>query len=102
MSNSRARSIALNSAQPRTYRTFEDWQAEQQKDTRTPEERGIRVGLSVMWRHKHNGIILTDRAAVTAISGEMITLQVKDVQERICQVHVREIVSNDDDKPVSR
>ncbi len=98
MSNSRSRSIALSSAQPRVYRTFEDWQAEQQRDKRTPEERGIRVGSSVMWRHRDNGIIVTDRATVTAISGNTITLRVKDVQERTCQADVSEIVNNDDDK----
>lgn len=98
MNNSRSRSIALNSAQPRIYRTFEDWQAEQLRDKRTPEERGIRVGSSVMWRHKENGIIVTDRATVTAIAGNTITLQVKDVRERTCQADINEIVSNDDDK----
>lgn len=98
MSNTRSKSIALNSAQPRVYRTFEDWQAEQERDTRTPEQRGIRVGSSVMWRHKHNGIIMTDRATVLAISGNTITLQVKDIKERTCSANVNEIVSNDDDR----
>lgn len=98
MNNSRSKSIALNSAQPRVYRTFEDWQAEQLRDKRTPEERGIHVGSSVMWRHKDNGIIVTDRATVTAISGNTITLRVKDVQERTCQADVAEIVVSDDEK----
>lgn len=101
MSNSRSKSIALNAAQPRVYRTFEDWQAEQLRDKRTPEERGIHVGSSVMWRHKDNGIIVTDRATVTAISGNTITLRVKDVQERTCQVDLTEIVVGDDEKPGS-
>ncbi|BCX05688.1 MAG: hypothetical protein KatS3mg053_3626 [Candidatus Roseilinea sp.] len=98
MNNSRSKSIALNSAQPRVYRTFEDWQAEQLRDKRTPEERGIHIGSSVMWRHRDNGIIVTDRATVIAISGNTITLRVKDVQERTCQADVAEIVVNDDDK----
>lgn len=98
MSNTRPKSIALNGAQPRVYRTYEDWLAEQARDKRTPEERGIRIGSSVMWRHKDNGIIVTDRATVTAISGNTITLQVKDVRERTCLADVNEIVSNDDDR----
>lgn len=98
VSNSRSKSIALNSAQPRVYRTFEDWQAEQLRDKRTPEERGIHVGSSVMWRHKDNGIILTDRATATAISGNTITLRVKDVQERTCQADLTEIVVGYDEK----
>jgi len=28
----------------RVYRTFEDWQAAQELDTRTPEQRGIKIG----------------------------------------------------------
>jgi hypothetical protein len=79
------------------YRTFEDWKADQERDTRTPEERGIRVGSSVMWRHKQDRVIVTDRALVLAISGDTLTLQVKDVQERTCSVHIREIVVSEDD-----
>lgn len=98
MRNTRSKSIALGGGpQPRVYRTFEDWESEQQRDTRTPEERGIRVGSSVMWRHKQDRVIVTDRALVLAISGDTLTLQVKDVQERTCSVHVREIVTNEDD-----
>jgi hypothetical protein len=98
MNNRRPKSIALNGgSQPRVYRTFEDWEAEQERDTRTPEERGIRVGSSVMWRHKQKGVIVTERATVLAISDETLTLQVKDVQDRTCRVHIREIVVSEDD-----
>lgn len=97
MRNSRSKSIALNGAQPRVYRTYEDWKSEQERDSRTPEERGIRVGSSVMWRHMHNGIIVTDRALVLAIADATLTLQVKDVTEKICEAHISEIVSNSDD-----
>lgn len=99
MKSPRSKSIALgNGSQPRVYRTFEDWESEQKRDTRTPEERGIRVGSSVMWRHKHNGIIVTDRATVTAISNNKLTLLIKDVKERTSTVDVREVVSNDNER----
>jgi hypothetical protein len=87
-----------NGSQPRVYRTFEDWESEQQRDTRTPEERGIRIGSSVMWRHKQGTVIITDRATVTAIAGNMLTLVIKDVKERTCTVDVREVVSNDNER----
>lgn len=98
MRGRRPSSIALNSGQQRVYRSFEDWQSEQQSDTRTPEERGLSIGSSVMWRHKHNGIIVTDRATVQAISGDMLTIVIKDVQERTCTVNIREIVASADDR----
>ena len=84
--------------QPRVYRTYEDWQAEQKRDTRTPSERGIRVGSAVMWRHKHNGIILSDRVTVLAINHNTLTVTVKDVQERTCDIDISEVVANDDDR----
>jgi len=99
MRSKQARSIALNSSAPqRVYRTFEDWESEQLRDTRTPEERGIQVGSSVMWRHRQNGIIMTDRAIVLAINNDMLTLQVKDVKERKSTVPLHEIVVNEDDR----
>jgi len=80
-SNQRPRSIALKgSPQVRVYRTFEEWQAEQQKDSRTPEQRGIQVGSSVMWRHRNGNVIVTDRATVTAIIASTLTLLVKDIK----------------------
>jgi hypothetical protein len=91
----RRKSIALNSnAQPRIYRTFEDWQAEQQLDERTPEQRGIRVGSMVMWRHRSGNVIVTDHATVTAISHNTLTLLVKDVRARTCSADIREIVNH--------
>jgi hypothetical protein len=97
MNRPRPKSIALNNAaQQRVYRTYEDWQADQKRDTRSPAERGIDVGASVMWRHRVNNIIITDRVMVLAVSGNTITVQVKDVKERTCDVHVDEIVSTDD------
>jgi hypothetical protein len=83
-------------SQPTVYATFKDWQAKQARDTRTPEERGIRVGAAVLWRHKNNKIIVTDRATVQEVHGNKLTLQVKDVDARIVTVHVREIVSSED------
>jgi hypothetical protein len=103
MSNPRPKSIALgNGPQPRVYRTFEDWQAQQENDTRTPEERGIHVGSSVMWRRRQNKIIVTERATVTAISNNTLTLEVKDVETRTCKVDVREIVSAEITRPSVR
>ncbi len=99
MSNTRPRSIVLKGGhQPRIYRTYEDWQAQQQNDTRTAEQRGIRVGSPVMWRHKHNDIIITDRATVLSISNETVTLKVKDVHDRTCNAHISAIVSSEDDR----
>lgn len=99
MSYSRRKSIALNnSANQRIYRTFQDWQAEQLLDLRTPAQRGIQIGSSVMWRYMHNQVIVTDRATVVAIAGDTLTLLVKDVCDRTCTTHVREIVNNRDDR----
>ena len=101
--NSRPKSIVLNNGpQSRVYRTFEEWEAERQNDMRTPEERGIKVGSSVMWRHRKNGIILTERATVEAIADNTLTLQIKDVQTRTCSVNIQEIVDNTDDRSAAR
>ena len=95
----RPKSIVLkNGAQPRVYQTFEEWQAIQERDTRTPGERGINIGSSVMWRHRSNGIISTDRATVLAVAENTLTIQIKDVETRTCDVNIHEIVSNDDDR----
>jgi hypothetical protein len=97
MNNSRAqpKSIGLKgSPQLRVYRTFEDWQAEQQADLRTPEQRGIHVGSPVMWRHRTNQIIVTERAIVMAVDDNTLTLQVKDVETRTCSVDIGEIVNS--------
>jgi hypothetical protein len=89
--------VLKSSPQTRIYRTYEDWQAEQKADKRSPEERGIRVGSPVMWRHKHNGIIVTDRAIVLDISGNTLHIQVKDVKERKTKVDISEIVISQDE-----
>lgn len=97
--STKPKSIALSNNAQRVYRTYEDWESEQKRDTRSPEERGIKIGSSVMWRHRNdNGLIITDRAQVTAINEEMITLQVKDVRERSVEVHVNEIVTTDESR----
>ncbi len=97
--STKPKSIALSNNAQRVYRTYEDWESEQKRDTRSPEERGIKVGSSVMWRHRTgNGIIVTDRAQVTAINDERITLQVKDVRERSVEVHINEIVTADESR----
>ncbi len=83
-------------SQPTVYATFKDWQDKQARDTRTPEERGIKVGSAVLWRHKRNKIIVTDRATVQEMRGNKLILQVKDVDAKIVTVHVREIVSSED------
>lgn len=94
--STKPKSIALSNNAQRVYRTYEDWESEQKRDTRTPEERGIKIGSSVMWRHRtDNGIIVTDRAQVQAIKDDLVTLLVKDVQERSVEVHVNEIVTDD-------
>ncbi|NJM40324.1 MAG: hypothetical protein HC853_05945 [Anaerolineae bacterium] len=99
MRTSRPKSIVLKGgAQPRVYRTFEDWQAEQKLDTRTPNERGIRIGSAVMWRHKHNGLILSDRATVLAINHNTLTVTVKDVKQRTCDIDISEVVVNEEDR----
>jgi hypothetical protein len=90
--------VLKGGAQPRVYRTFEDWQTEQKLDTRTPNERGIRVGSAVMWRHKHNGLILSDRATVLAINHNTLTVTVKDVKERTCDIDISEVVVNEEDR----
>jgi hypothetical protein len=103
MNKAKPRSIVLkNGPQAREYRTFEDWQAEQGRDERSPEERGIKVGSSVMWRHRHNGIIVTERATVSSITDSTLTLEVKDVKTRTCSAHIREIVNTADEHPSPR
>jgi hypothetical protein len=97
MNNTRRqhKSIVLKgSPQVRVYRTFEDWQTEQQADQRTPEQRGIHVGSPVMWRYRANQVIVTERAIVAAIHEQTLTLQVKDVTTRTCNANVNEIVNN--------
>jgi hypothetical protein len=74
--------------------TFEDWQADQKADARTPEERGIHIGSPVMWRHRANRVITTERATVLAIELNTLTLQVKDVESRTCTADISEIVIN--------
>ena len=91
----RPRSIALKgSPQLRVYRSFEDWESDQRADLRTPEQRGIGVGTPVMWRHRNDRVIITERAIVMAVDNDVLTLQVKDVETRICSANVNEIVSN--------
>lgn len=98
MPKPRPKSIVLRgNPQPRPQQTYESWQAEQMKDQRSPEERGIKVGSSVMWRHRENRIIITERAIVTDISGNTLTLLVKDVQARTCTADIHEIVSSADE-----
>ena len=91
----RPKSIVLKgSPQERVYHTFEDWEAEQKLDVRTPGERGIQIGMSVMWRHRTNQVIVTERAVVTAIDLNTLTLNVKDVHTRTCSADVHEIVNS--------
>jgi hypothetical protein len=95
--STKPKSIALSNNAQRVYRTYEDWESEQKRDTRSPEERGIKIGSSVMWRHRNaHGVIITDRAQVTAINDQHVTLQVKDVLEHTVEVHVNEIVTTDE------
>lgn len=97
MNNTKPRhvSIALKGTpQVRVYDTFEDWQAEQKADLRTPEQRGIHVGSAVMWRYRANQVITTERAIVMAIDDLTLTLQVKGVETRTCSAHVSEIVDS--------
>lgn len=99
MAYSRRKSIVLNEASSqRVYRTFEDWQADQLLDMRTPAERGIQVGSPVMWRHLQEKVIVTDRAIVLEIVEDRLTIQVKDIQDRTCTIHVREVVNRSDDR----
>ncbi|MCX6019135.1 MAG: hypothetical protein NTZ50_11675 [Chloroflexi bacterium] len=101
MASAQRKSIVLNSAASnRVFRTFADWQAEQAADSRSPGERGIMVGSSVLWRYQADHIIVTERAVVQSIEGEMLTLLVKDSHTRTCQVHVREIVNTSDERAV--
>ncbi len=51
-----------------------------------------------MWRYMRNNIIVTDHAIVTAISGNTLTLKIKDVRERFESADIHEIVSNSDDR----
>ncbi len=92
------KSIVLKNGPGRVYRTYEDWLVAQEQDKRTPEQRGIKVGGLVMWRHRNNSIITTDRAMVLAITGSTVTIQVNDMVVRTCDVDVREIVSSDDSR----
>lgn len=91
----RNQSIVLKgSPTAQIYRTFEDWQTEQQADLRTPAQRGIQVGSTVMWRYRAEGVIVTERAIVTAIVEQMLTLLVKDVEARTCSANINEIVTS--------
>ena len=93
------KSIVLNyRTVQRVFSTFAEWQAKQQLDLRTPAQRGIGIGSSVMWRYMRNNIITTDRGIVLAISGDTLTLQIKDSQERTGSADVHEIVSNTEDR----
>lgn len=93
------RSIVLNSrGVDRIYTSFADWQAKQKLDERTPAERGISIGSSVMWRYMRNNVIFTDRATVLTITGNTLTLQIKDVNSRTDSAEVHEIVSNNEER----
>lgn len=93
------KSIVLNyRTVQRVFSTFADWQAKQQLDERTPAQRGIGIGSSVMWRYMRNNVITTDRGIVLAISGDTLTLQIKDVQDRTGSADIHEIVSNTEDR----
>ena len=97
MNNTKPRheTIALKgSPQVRVFRTFEDWQAEQKADLRTPEQRGIHIGSAVMWRYRANQVIVTERAIVAEIEDQTLTLQVKGQETRTCNAHVNEIVDS--------
>jgi hypothetical protein len=99
MAYARRKSIVLsNAASQRVYRTFEDWQAEQSLDLRTPAERGIQVGSPVMWRYRNEKVIVTDRAIVLEIIGDRLMILVKDIKERTCDIHVQEVVNRTDDR----
>jgi hypothetical protein len=99
MAYARRKSIVLSSAaSQRIYRTFEDWQADQALDLRTPAERGIQIGSPVMWRYRHEKVIVTDRAIVLEVNGDRLMVRVKDVKERTCDIHVQEVVNRTDDR----
>ena len=55
-----------SSPPPHGYRTFDDWQAEQEHDLRTPGQCSISVGSPVRWRRRNGRVIVTERAAVVA------------------------------------
>jgi hypothetical protein len=82
-------------------RTFEDWQADQQADDRTPEERGLHIGSPVMWRHRSGRVITTERAVILAIEANTLTLQVKDVESRTCTADISEIVTSQTENATS-
>ncbi len=95
----RSKSISLNHRTAQSnHISFADWQAKQKSDSRTPSQRGISVGSTVMWRYMKNNIIITDRAVVTAIDGETLTLAIRDLKERTGTAHLHEIVSSGDDR----
>ena len=92
------KSIVLGHASSATvFRTFEDWQADQLKDTRPPAARGINVGMPVLWRHKKGKLVLTERAIVLAIKDMTLTIEVKDVTIHTQKVHVNEIFKGGDE-----
>ncbi len=96
---SKPRSIVINSRTlDRNYGTFKEWQTKQSLDERTPEERGIRVGSAVMWRHMVNNVIVTDRGTVLEIDGNTLTLQIKDSEIRTGNANIQEIVSSTEDR----
>ncbi|NJM39345.1 MAG: hypothetical protein HC853_00530 [Anaerolineae bacterium] len=96
------KSIVLNhSSQTRVFKTHADWEREQAEDKRTPEQRGIRIGSVVMWRHRSGHIILTDRAAVTAINGNDLTITVKGALAVEHTVPIQEIVDNERFQPLN-
>ena len=93
------RSIVLNYRTiQRIYSTFSDWQARQLLDLRTPAQRGIGIGSPVMWRYMRNNVIVTDRAIVLDISGDTLTLQIKDVETRTGSADVHEIVNSTEER----
>lgn len=95
----RPKSIALKRGyQPRVYRTFEDWQNDQKRDSRSPDQRGIKIGGSVLWRHRTNKIILTERATVLSMKDNALTISIKDVKTRTVTVDIHEIVNSSDDR----
>lgn len=51
-----------------------------------------------MWRYRDQKVIFTDRAIVLEITGDRLTIRVKDVKERTCDIHVREVVNRSDDR----
>ncbi len=51
-----------------------------------------------MWRYRNEKVIITDRAIVLEILGDQLTIRVKDIEERTCDIHVREVVNRTDDR----